>query len=154
LPDGHNVDAKLHTVIKLVQLYHQSVTIQPSQQSVMPESIFADAVQAILEGSTSVQEATERIFAEFTEDEKLSLLDGGDTPMEFIRKTLKNGYCGIPQPALQVPRLGLPGIHFSDGPRGILSGTAFPTPSARANSWNPELEEDVVSCSLVPGVSR
>ncbi len=44
-----------------------------------------------------------------------------------------------------VPRLGLPGIRFSDGPRGVcLEGaTTFPVAMARGATWDPALEERV-----------
>ena len=44
-----------------------------------------------------------------------------------------------------VPRLGVPGIRFSDGPRGAVIGrsTAFPVPMARGATWDPDLEERV-----------
>src|SRR5699024_8590746 len=45
----------------------------------------------------------------------------------------------------EVSRLGIPGIRFTDGPRGILIGsaTSFPVAIARAATWDPELEEQV-----------
>ncbi|MBP7929981.1 MAG: glycoside hydrolase family 3 C-terminal domain-containing protein [Acidimicrobiia bacterium] len=45
----------------------------------------------------------------------------------------------------QIDRLGLPGVRFSDGPRGVVIGnaTAFPVPMARAATFNPELEARV-----------
>ncbi|MGI8459532.1 MAG: beta-glucosidase [Propionibacteriaceae bacterium] len=44
-----------------------------------------------------------------------------------------------------VPRLGIPGIRFSDGGRGVVIGasTAFPVTMARAATWDPSLEERV-----------
>ncbi len=39
-----------------------------------------------------------------------------------------------------VPRLGIPGIRFSDGARGVVIGasTAFPVTMARAATWDPD----------------
>jgi beta-glucosidase len=51
-----------------------------------------------------------------------------------------------PWPAGQLPRLGLKGLHFVDGPRGVVlegGATTFPVPMARGASWNPELEERI-----------
>ncbi|QVL54641.1 MAG: glycoside hydrolase family 3 C-terminal domain-containing protein [Cyanobium sp. M30B3] len=51
-----------------------------------------------------------------------------------------------PWPAGAVPRLGLPGLQFVDGPRGVVlvgGATTFPVPIARGASWNPELEERI-----------
>jgi beta-glucosidase len=51
-----------------------------------------------------------------------------------------------PWPAGAVPRLGLKGLQFVDGPRGVVlvgGATTFPVPIARGASWNPELEERI-----------
>jgi beta-glucosidase len=55
------------------------------------------------------------------------------------------GYNLVPIVAGAVPRIGLPGIRFSDGPRGAVIGrsTAFPVPMARGATWDPALEERV-----------
>ena len=47
--------------------------------------------------------------------------------------------------AADVPRLGLNGLVYSDGPRGITKGscTCFPVPMARAATFDPALEERV-----------
>jgi len=47
-----------------------------------------------------------------------------------------------------IARLGIPALHFSDGPNGVRSNedrtaTAFPTGSALAATWNPEVLEEV-----------
>ena len=42
--------------------------------------------------------------------------------------------------------MGLTGLHFVDGPRGVVltgGATTFPVPMARGASWNPELEERI-----------
>jgi beta-glucosidase len=54
-------------------------------------------------------------------------------------------YNETPYVAGAVPRLGVPGIRFSDGPRGVVMGhaTAFPVPMARAATFDPALEERV-----------
>lgn len=48
-------------------------------------------------------------------------------------------------PAAAVPRLGLAGLYFTDGPRGVARGisTCFPVPMARAASFDYALEERV-----------
>ena len=55
------------------------------------------------------------------------------------------GYNLEPIVAGALPRIGLPGIRFSDGPRGAVIGrsTAFPVPMARGATWDPALEERV-----------
>ena len=47
--------------------------------------------------------------------------------------------------AATVPRLGIPGLAFSDGPRGVVVGTAtcFPVSMARGATWDLDLEERI-----------
>ena len=44
-----------------------------------------------------------------------------------------------------VARLGIPGLRFGDGPRGVVLGrsTAFPVAMARGATWDPALEERI-----------
>ncbi len=79
--------------------------------------------------------------------EKLQMLDG-DTPFwsGMAAIALRDASHRRPWPAGQVPRLGLRGLHFVDGPRGVVlvgGATTFPVPIARGASWNPELEEQI-----------
>lgn len=81
-----------------------------------------------------------------TPDERLWCLDG-DAPtwagLPFMHRD--HGYHRAPFVAARVDRLGLPGIAFSDGPRGVVIGnaTCFPVTMARAATWDPALEERV-----------
>lgn len=75
------------------------------------------------------------LLAELTPDEKIDLLAGDG---------LRDGTWEVSG----VPRLGLPGLHMLDGPRGLssftgLNGTAFPVAILRGASWDPALEERV-----------
>jgi beta-glucosidase len=87
------------------------------------------------------------LLAQLTLAEKLGLLDG-DTPFwsGMAAIALTDASHRHPWPAGQLPRLGLPGLHFVDGPRGVVlagGATTFPVPIARGASWNPELEERI-----------
>ncbi len=81
-----------------------------------------------------------------TPEEKLWCLDG-DAPTWAGLRYLhdEDGYHRVAFAAAQVDRLGLPGIHFADGPRGCVigNGTAFPVSMARGATWDPALEERV-----------
>lgn len=80
-----------------------------------------------------------------TDEELLWCLDG-DAPtwagLEFLGK---GGYHQVPFYGARVPRVGMPGIAFSDGPRGVVVGnaTCFPVSMARGATWDPELEERI-----------
>ena len=45
----------------------------------------------------------------------------------------------------EIARLGIPGLRFSDGPRGVVMGhsTAFPVSMARGATWDTDLEQRV-----------
>jgi beta-glucosidase len=77
-------------------------------------------------------------------EEKLTLLSGvGDFWLGFLKVTTQ----GAPEPfrSGSVPRLGIDGCRFIDGPRGIAMGpsTCFPVAMARAATFDPQLEERV-----------
>jgi beta-glucosidase len=111
----------------------------------MAISTFADARDAVRAG-TSPEEAARALVATMTEDERLWCLDG-DAPTwaGATYLTSQDGYHKAPFLAAVVDRVGLPGIAFSDGPRGAVIGnaTCFPVSMARGATWDPELEERV-----------
>ena len=87
------------------------------------------------------------LLAQLSEAEKLALLDG-DTPFwsGMADIALGDASHSHPWPAGQLPRLGLAGLQFVDGPRGVVlkgGATTFPVPMARGASWNPELEQRI-----------
>ncbi len=75
--------------------------------------------------------------------ELLWLLDG-DVPLRAVPRLATMMRSG-PVAGGAIPRLGIPGIRFSDGPRGVVIGrsTAFPVTIMRAATWDPALEERV-----------
>ncbi len=69
-----------------------------------------------------------------------------DTPLwAGFLEMMSGGYADHPWPAGAVPRLGIPGILFADGPRGVVmdGATTFPVSMARGASWDVELEERI-----------
>ena len=87
------------------------------------------------------------LLAQLSLAEKLRLL-AGDTPFwsGMAAIALRDASHRRPWPAGQLPRLGLMGLHFVDGPRGVVlvgGATTFPVPMARGATWNPELEERI-----------
>ncbi|MBT2586343.1 beta-glucosidase [Arthrobacter sp. ISL-95] len=106
-------------------------------------SAYDDAVRAVRAGGITADEAANLLIGRMTDKEILGLLDG-DSPrllLPFIPILLDR----VPFVAGAVPRLGIPGIRFSDGGRGVVIGasTAFPVTIARAATWDPSLEERV-----------
>jgi len=105
---------------------------------------FARLVDRVRSGEHPTDLAQE-LMSLLTPEEKLGLLDG-DTPFwEGMRVMVLEGYVTTPVPMGEVRRLGIPGVQFVDGPRGICVGhsTAFPVSMARGATWDPELEARV-----------
>ena len=107
-------------------------------------SAFADAVAEVRSGADHHDVARD-LVARMTLEEKLGCLDG-DTPLwPGLFDMTSGGYYQHPWPAAKVPRLGIPGIDFADGPRGCVIGdaTAFPVSMARGATFDPDLEERI-----------
>lgn len=100
---------------------------------------FAEAVRRVRTGE-SIQRAARRLLSLLSEQEVLGLLDG-DPPFWAA----PDGYNREPYVFASAKRLGIPGLRFSDGPRGVVMGhsTAFPVPMARGATWDVELERRV-----------
>ncbi len=92
---------------------------------------------------TLTQRAT-ALLAQMNLDEKLHVLSG-DLPVVrgLIEASLAYGV--RPFVAGALPRLGLAGVRFCDGPRGVVvpGSTCFPVSMARGATWDPALEERV-----------
>ena len=70
----------------------------------------------------------------------------GDPPFWLgMADMMGGGYADHPWVAGAVPRLGIPGVRFADGPRGVImdGGTTFPVSMGRGATFDPELEERV-----------
>lgn len=109
-----------------------------------PMTPFRRAVAAVAAGAPAHTEAA-HLYEALTDDERLDLLDG-DTPFwEGMSSFVSDGYNVEPYVMGAVPRLGVPGIRFVDGPRGCVVGqaTAFPVSMARGATWDVELEERI-----------
>jgi beta-glucosidase len=93
------------------------------------------------------------LLAQLTLDEKLDMMDG-DTPFwAGLTEMMGGGYADHPWHAGTVSRLGIPGIRFADGPRGVVmaGATTFPVSMARGAAWDVALEErigDVIGYEL------
>jgi len=105
---------------------------------------FERAVAEVRAGAPAERVARE-LLARLRNDELLGLLDG-DLP--FWRGTLqfaRQGYGRTPQIGGAVDRLGIPGLRFTDGPRGVTLGssTCFPVAMARGATWDVDLERAI-----------
>jgi beta-glucosidase len=105
---------------------------------------FAQAAGRVRAGADHHAEARTLVDA-MTLEEQLGCLDGDTEFWEGIIDMVSGGYHGHPWPAAVVERLGIPGIHFADGPRGCVIGpaTCFPVSMARGATFDPGLEERI-----------
>lgn len=105
---------------------------------------FEEARAQVIAGGDPAAVARQ-VVASMTDDEKLRCLSGDGPFWAGVGDMADGGYHRSTFPAARVPRLGLGGFAFSDGPRGVVVGraTCFPASMARGASWDVELEERV-----------
>lgn len=105
---------------------------------------FAHAVEAV-RGGADPEDQAHRLYESLTSQERLWLLDGDQPFWEGIGEWERVGYNTTPIVMGAVDRIGVPGLRFGDGPRGVVIGrsTAFPVPMARGATWDVELERRV-----------
>jgi beta-glucosidase len=104
---------------------------------------FTRAVDQVQKGER-VADVANDLLSQLSFDERQKLLYG--IPfwggVEYI---LEYGFNATPWIIGDVPRVGIPGVRFTDGPRGVIIGksTAFPVSMARGATWDVALEERV-----------
>jgi beta-glucosidase len=105
---------------------------------------FSHSVERLGAGEP-VEILVEELLENLTPAEKLGLLDGDIPFWDGLIEMNATGYNRTPIPMGRVERLGIPGLLFSDGPRGVVMGhsTAFPVSMARGATWDRGLEERV-----------
>lgn len=110
----------------------------------MTVQTFEEARRAVASGVTP-SEAARSLVGSLGDDELLWCLDGDGPTWAGLGFLGENGYHKAPFAAAEIERVGLPGFHFSDGPRGavVSNATCFPVSMARGATWDPELEERV-----------
>lgn len=96
------------------------------------------------DGPGELERRTEDLLARLSFHERVELLCG-DGPMVAGSLAMARRYNGSPVVAGAVPRLGVPGVRFTDGPRGVVMyrSTAFPSSMARGATFDPALEERI-----------
>ena len=110
----------------------------------VPGSPFAEAARRVASGADHHVEARALVDA-MTLDEQLWCLDGDLDFWDGVIDMVAGGYHAHTWPAAALPRLGIPGIAFADGPRGCVIGpaTCFPVSMARGATFDPGLEERI-----------
>jgi len=85
------------------------------------------------------------LVAQLSDAEVLDLLDGDAPFWPGLSDMTTGGYYRHAWPAARNDRLGIPGLAFTDGPRGVVVGnaTCFPVAMARAASFDLDLEAEI-----------
>lgn len=111
-----------------------------------PSTAFGGLETAAQLTDAQIEDKAKELLSQLSLDEKLGLMDG-DTRFWAgqIEMMQPGGYSSRPWVAGAVERLGIPGIRFVDGPRGIImkGATTFPVSMARGASWDIGLEESI-----------
>ncbi|MGQ4873242.1 MAG: beta-glucosidase [Promethearchaeia archaeon] len=89
-------------------------------------------------------EEVRKLMKKMTLKEKLKCMSGDGTLLKDGLKMIIR-YNKKPIPAGVIKRLNIPGILFSDGPRGVVMNkcTCFPVSMARGASWDRDLERRI-----------
>jgi beta-glucosidase len=92
-----------------------------------------------------IEAGAQELLAQLTLDEKIKIMSGDTHFWPGMLEMIDGGYNAHSWPAGAIPRLGIPGIRFSDGPRGVVmqGATTFPVSMARGATWDPDLEERI-----------
>jgi beta-glucosidase len=95
--------------------------------------------------SEQIEAKAHELLAQLTLDEKIDMMDGDVSFWLGLEDMMGGGYADHPWNAGSISRLGIPGIRFADGPRGVVmdGATTFPVSIARGAAWDVALEERV-----------
>ena len=94
---------------------------------------------------TDYKARAEEVLSQLSLKEKIALMSGSTPFWSGFDDMMGGGYSRHPWPAADSPQFGVPGIRFTDGPRGVIlkGATTFPVSMARGATWDVELEERV-----------
>jgi len=92
-----------------------------------------------------IEAKAHELLTQLTLDEKIEMMDGDVAFWPGMVEMMGGGYADHPWPAGVISRLGIPGIRFADGPRGVVmeGATTFPVSMARGAAWDVALEERI-----------
>ncbi len=91
-----------------------------------------------------IEAKAHHLLAQMSLEEKVAQMSGDATLLSGMLEMMR-GYNTRPIRAGENRRLGIPGIRFSDGPRGVVMyhSTCFPVSMARGATWDTDLEARV-----------
>ncbi len=106
---------------------------------------FAEAVDAVRRGDKDADEAAAELVGMLTDNELLWLLDGDKSLLGSVIDGARSRTNFLAVTAGRIDRIGIPGLRFTDGPRGvgIRPSTSFPVAIARAATWDVDVERRI-----------
>ncbi len=110
-----------------------------------PDDGFGALIDRTRVSGEDLESAVDAILAELTPAERQAMMSGDPDFWPGLVEMLHGGYGRDPYVGGATPRVGLPGVRFTDGPRGVTVGrsTCFPVAMARGATWDPQLEARV-----------
>jgi beta-glucosidase len=95
--------------------------------------------------SEQIDARANALLAQLTLDEKIKMMCGDLPFWEGLYSMMAVGYYKNPWIAGAIERLGIPGVRFADGPRGVMlpGATTFPVSMGRGATFDPGLEERI-----------
>jgi beta-glucosidase len=129
---------------KLARSNPQALQDQIAAPRDAAQSAFGSLVSEVPRTSTEVEAEVNRLMNSLSMAERIHLMSG-DGPFIKGTRAMSKRYNGVPVIAGAIRRLGIPGLRFTDGPRGVVMyhSTAFPSPMARGASFDPSLERRI-----------
>lgn len=108
-------------------------------------SAFGDLETSEKLSDAQIDARARELLAQLTLDEKIKMMCGDLPFWEGLYDMMAVGYAKHPWVAGAVPRLGIPGVRFADGPRGVMlpGATTFPVSMGRGATFDPDLEERI-----------
>jgi beta-glucosidase len=108
---------------------------------------FAEAVDGVRRGNKDADEAAAELLHMLTDNELLWLLDGDKPMVKAVVDGARTRTNFLAVTAGRIDRIGIPGLRFTDGPRGvgIRPSTSFPVAIARASTWDVDVERRVAA---------
>jgi beta-glucosidase len=109
------------------------------------QAAFAGLAREAELSSEQIEAKAHELLAQLTLDEKINMMDGDAPFWPGLADMMGGGYADHPWHAGVISRLGIPGIRFVDGPRGVVmeGATTFPVSMARGAAWDVDLEERI-----------
>ena len=104
-------------------------------------------MDAVRRGEKDADEAANTLLHMLTDKELLWLLDGDKTMIGSVVDGARTRTNFLAVTAGRIDRIGVPGLRFTDGPRGvgIAPSTSFPVAIARASTWDVDVERRVAA---------